>query len=423
MNGIYILLTILLYFGILLLVARLTGRHSDNDAFFRGNRRSPWYIVSFGMIGASLSGVTFVSVPGMVRGIDMTYMQTCFGFFIGYLIIAHVLLPLYYRLNLTSIYTYLGDRIGRHAYKTGASFFLLSKIIGAAARLYLVCLILQHYVFDAFHIPFAATVIGIVLLIWLYTRRSGIRTIVWTDSLQTLCLLLALGLILYEVSGQYCYGISFVPVNFLFLSLGILLLLFASQLNIPLPAAGDEILPLFAAEGHLGFAVLIFFTIGIIAAAFSSADSALTALTTSFCIDIAGISHLSGKEAERRRKLVHFCISVLFIGFILLFKAVNNKSVIDAIYTIASYTYGPLLGLFAFGLFTPMRPRDRFVPYIAIASPLLCYAIDRLVFTSTGYQFGYEMLMFNGFLTFMGLTCLSIKTKNYGNTQCRICSK
>ena len=165
--------------------------------------------------------------------------------------------------------------------------------------------------------------------------------------------------------NMYCYGISFVPVNFLFLSLGILLFLFASQLNIPLPAAGDEILPLFAAEGHLGFAVLIFFTIGIIAAAFSSADSALTALTTSFCIDIAGISHLSGKEAERRRKLVHFCISVLFIGFILLFKAVNNKSVIDAIYTIASYTYGPLLGLFAFGLFTPMRPRDRFVPYIA----------------------------------------------------------
>ena len=405
MNGIYILLTILLYFGILLLVARLTGRHSDNDAFFRGNRRSPWYIVSFGMIGASLSGVTFVSVPGMVRGIDMTYMQTCFGFFIGYLIIAHVLLPLYYRLNLTSIYTYLGDRIGRHAYKTGASFFLLSKIIGAAARLYLVCLILQHYVFDAFHIPFAATVIGIVLLIWLYTRRSGIRTIVWTDSLQTLCLLLALGLILYEVSGQ--------------LNLDFQGLVHA----IPLPAAGDEILPLFAAEGHLGFAVLIFFTIGIIAAAFSSADSALTALTTSFCIDIAGISHLSGKEAERRRKLVHFCISVLFIGFILLFKAVNNNSVIDAIYTIASYTYGPLLGLFAFGLFTPMRPRDRFVPYIAIASPLLCYAIDRLVFTSTGYQFGYEMLMFNGFLTFMGLTCLSIKTKNYGNTQCRICSK
>ena len=342
-------------------------------------------------------------------------------------------------------------------------------------------------------IPFWAIAAGSVALVWGYTHKSGIKTIVWTDTLQTFCLIAALISIIYFTiqkldtgdggimtmignsphsrvfvfddwmsrqnffkqffsgifitivmtgldqdmmqknlscknlreaqKNMYCYGISFVPVNFLFLSLGILLLLFASQLNIPLPAAGDEILPLFAAEGHLGFAVLIFFTIGIIAAAFSSADSALTALTTSFCIDIAGISHLSGKEAERRRKLVHFCISVLFIGFILLFKAVNNKSVIDAIYTIASYTYGPLLGLFAFGLFTPMRPRDRFVPYIAIASPLLCYAIDRLVFTSTGYQFGYEMLMFNGFLTFMGLTCLSIKTKNYGNTQCRICSK
>lgn len=493
MNGIYILLTIFLYFGMLLLVARLTSKNSGNDAFFRGNRRSPWYIVSFGMIGASLSGVTFVSVPGMVRNIDMTYMQTCMGFFVGYIVIAHVLLPLYYKLNLTSIYTYLGDRIGRHAYKTGASFFLLSKIVGAAARLYLVCLILQQYVFDAFQVPFAITVIGIVVLIWLYTRKSGIRTIVWTDSLQTLCLLLALGLILYETSRQlhldfpgtlqaikesehsrifvfddwrsqqnffkqffsgifitivmtgldqdmmqknlscknlreaqknmYCYGVSFVPVNFLFLSLGILLLLMASKLNITLPSAGDSILPLFAAEGHLGYAVLVFFTIGIIAAAFSSADSALTALTTSFCIDIMGIDHLSEQAAERRRKMVHFCISVVFIGFILLFKAVNNKSVIDAIYIIASYTYGPLLGLFVFGLFTKMQPRDRFVPYVAISSPLLCYMIDRLVFAYTGYQFGYEMLMFNGLLTFVGLMCLSIKTKNYGNTQCRICNK
>ena len=494
MNSYIILSIIAIYFGILLLIAWITGRKSSsNDAFFLGNRKSPWYIVSIGMIGTSLSGVTFVSVPGMVRSIDMTYMQTVLGFFFGYILIAKVLLPLYYKLELTSIYSYLGDRIGRRSYKTGASFFLLSKIVGAAARLYLVVLILQHYVFSTWNIPFWVTVVISIFLVWLYTYRSGIKTIIWTDTLQALCLVAMLVVIIWKVKdsmeldmggmiqtltdsphfrifefddwhstqhfvkqffsgifitivmtgldqdmmqknlscknlreaqkNMYCYGISFVPVNFLFLSLGILLLLFASQLNIPLPAAGDEILPLFAAEGHLGFAVLIFFTIGIIAAAFSSADSALTALTTSFCIDIAGISHLSGKEAERRRKLVHFCISVLFIGFILLFKAVNNKSVIDAIYTIASYTYGPLLGLFAFGLFTPMRPRDRFVPYIAIASPLLCYAIDRLVFTSTGYQFGYEMLMFNGFLTFMGLTCLSIKTKNYGNTQCRICSK
>ena len=489
-----IIITILAYFCVLLLFSHITARRtSSNETFYRANRRSPWYMVAFGMVGASISGITFVSVPGMVMKTDMTYLQMCIGFILGYFLVGFLLLPIYYRYNLTSIYSYLQQRLGERSYKTGASFFLLSKMTGAAVRFFVVCILLQRFVLDGVGVPFWVTVPMMVMLIWLYTRKGGIKTLVWTDSFQTTCMFAALILIIYHVvaalgmtpseavtaiahdshsrifvfddwmskqnfwkqflsgvfvvivmtgldqdmmqknlscknlreaqKNMYCYGISFVPVNFLFLSLGILLLLFASQLNIPLPAAGDEILPLFAAEGHLGFAVLIFFTIGIIAAAFSSADSALTALTTSFCIDIAGISHLSGKEAERRRKLVHFCISVLFIGFILLFKAVNNKSVIDAIYTIASYTYGPLLGLFAFGLFTPMRPRDRFVPYIAIASPLLCYAIDRLVFTSTGYQFGYEMLMFNGFLTFMGLTCLSIKTKNYGNTQCRICSK
>ena len=478
MNGIYILLTIIVYFLLLMGVARLTNRNADNDAFFRGNRKSPWYVVAFGMIGASLSGVTFVSVPGMVRGIDMTYMQMCMGFFVGYIIIAHVLLPLYYRLNLTTIYSYLNSRIGRYSYKTGASFFLLSKMIGAAARLYLVCLILQHYVFDDLHIPFAVSVIGIVVLIWLYTRKSGIKTIVWTDSFQTFCLLAALGLILYQVGRQmnldatgmvqaitesdysrifvfddwqskqnffkqffsgifitivmtgldqdmmqknlscrnlreaqknmYSYGVSFVPVNLLFLSLGVLLLLLASQQGLTLPEAGDDILPFFAAEGRLGFATLVFFTIGIIAAAFSSADSALTALTTSFCIDILGIERTDDQHAEKKRKWSHFFISVVFIGFILLFKAANNDSIIDAIYTIASYTYGPLLGLFAFGLFTKWQPRDKFVPVVAILSPFVCYAIDRAVYESTGYQFGYEMLMFNGLLTFVGLSLLSI---------------
>ncbi|MEG2573642.1 MAG: sodium:solute symporter, partial [Bacteroides sp.] len=416
MSGIYIILTILAYFGILLGVSYFTSRKTDNAAFFKGNNKSPWFIVSFGMIGASLSGVTFVSVPGMVKDIDMTYMQTVMGFFFGYVVIAHVLLPLYYRLNLTSIYTYLGDRIGKRSYKTGASFFLISKIIGAAARLYLVCLILQNYVFNQLHIPFAVTVIGIVLLIWLYTRKSGIRTIVWTDTLQTFCLLAALGLILYQIANtlnlsaseviqtvqanehsrifvfddwqskqnffkqffsgifitivmtgldqdmmqknlscknlksaqknMYCYAISFVPVNFLFLCLGILLLLFSGKMNMPIPALGDEILPMLAAQGHLGFYVLIFFTIGIIAAAFSSADSALTALTTSFCVDILNVNKYTEKEAEKKRKYAHFFISVVFILFILLFEAVNSKSIIDAIYIIASYTYGPLLGLF-----------------------------------------------------------------------------
>ena len=462
MNGIFILITIIIYSGILLGISRITARrHSDNDAFFRGNRQSPWYIVSFGMIGASLSGVTFVSVPGMVKNIDMTYMQTCMGFFVGYLIIAHVLLPLYYKLNLTSIYTYLGQRIGRYSYKTGASFFLISKMLGAAARLYLVCIILQHYVFDDYNIPFAVTAIGTVLLIWLYTHKSGIRTIVWTDSLQTLCLLLALGLILYNVADKlnlnvsgvidtiknssesrifvfddwqskqnffkqffsgifitivmtgldqdmmqknlqknmYCYGISFVPVNLLFLSLGILLMVAATQMNVAIPAKGDDLLPMFAAGGHLGYAVLVFFTIGIIAAAFSSADSALAALTTSFCIDILNTDKYSEK------------ISIVFVACILIFEAIDSQSVIDTIYTLASYTYGPLLGLFCFGLFTKLRPRDKYVPYIAILSPAICYIIDILTFNATGYKFGYEMLMFNGFLTFMGLTALSLGKK------------
>ncbi len=482
MNGIFILITIIIYFGILLGISRITAHsHSDNDAFFRGNRQSPWYIVSFGMIGASLSGVTFVSVPGMVKNIDMTYMQTCMGFFFGYLIIAHVLLPLYYRLNLTSIYTYLGQRIGRYSYKTGASFFLISKMLGAAARLYLVCIILQHYVFDAYNIPFAVTAIGTIALIWLYTHKSGIRTIVWTDSLQTLCLLLALGLILYNVADKlnlniggvidtiknssesrifvfddwqskqnffkqffsgifitivmtgldqdmmqknlscrnlkeaqknmYCYGISFVPVNLLFLSLGILLMVAATQMNIAIPAKGDDLLPMFAAGGHLGYAVLVFFTIGIIAAAFSSADSALAALTTSFCIDILNTDKLKENEAVRIRKITHIGISTIFVICILIFEAIDSQSVIDTIYTLASYTYGPLLGLFCFGLFTKLKPRDRYVPYIAIASPVVCYMIDILTFNVTGYKFGYEMLMFNGLLTFMGLAALSINMK------------
>ena len=477
MNGTFILLTIAVYFGLLLLVARITAaHHTDNAAFFRGNRQSPWYIVSFGMIGASLSGVTFVSVPGMAGSIDMTYMQTCLGFFVGYLLIAHVLLPLYYRLNLTSIYTYLGKRFGNCAYKTGASFFLLSKMLGAAARLYLVCVILQHFVFDAYHIPFAATVIGTVVLIWLYTRKSGIRTIVWTDSFQTLCLLLALGLILCQVASllqldakgvveavsanehsrifvfddwhskqnffkqffsgifitivmtgldqdmmqknlscrnlkeaqknMYCYGFSFVPVNLLFLVLGVLLLIASAHLGIPLPEKGDDILPLFAAGGHLGYTVLVLFTIGIIAAAFSSADSALAALTTSFCIDILGIERYPEKKARQIRKYSHFFISAVFIGCILIIEAIGSRNVIDTIYVLASYTYGPLLGLFAFGLFTRRRVRDRLVPYVAIASPVICYLTNRLVSSATGYQFGYEMLMVNGLLTFCGLTVL-----------------
>lgn len=483
MNSYIILSIIAIYFGILLLIAWITGRKStSNDAFFLGNRKSPWYIVSIGMVGTSLSGVTFVSVPGMVRSIDMTYMQTVLGFFFGYILIAKVLLPLYYKLQLTSIYAYLGDRIGRRSYKTGASFFLLSKIVGAAARLYLVVLILQHYVFSTWNIPFWATVVISIFLVWLYTYRSGIKTIIWTDTLQALCLVAMLVVIIWKVKdameldmdgmvqtlvtnphfrifefddwhstqhfvkqffsgifitivmtgldqdmmqknlsckslkdaqkNMYTYGFAFTPVNFLFLSLGVLLLSLAAQKNIALPALNDDILPMFCTSGILGHSILIFFTIGIIAAAFSSADSALTALTTSFCVDILGIEKEEANKAKRTRLMTHLLISVLFAIIILIFKAVNSRSVIDAIYMIASYTYGPLLGLFVFGLFTKKQPRDKYVPYICILSPLICFATDYLVKQYTGYAFGYEMLMVNGAITFFGLWATSVKYKS-----------
>lgn len=479
MSSQLILLIIVAYFGLLLLIAWITGRKSSsNDAFFLGNRKSPWYIVAIGMVGSSLSGVTFVSVPGWVRQIDMTYMQTVLGFFFGYVLIANVLLPLYYKLRLTSIYTYLETRIGRRSYKTGASFFLLSKIIGAAARLYLVVLILQTYVFSTWNIPFGVTVIVSILLVWLYTYRSGVKTIIWTDTLQALCLVGTLVVIIWQVKDRmgldmtgmwqtvtdsphfrifewndwgstqhfvkqffsgifitivmtgldqdmmqknlsckslkdaqknmYTYGLAFTPINFLFLCLGVLLLTLAAQQGITLPASGDDILPMFCTSGILGSTILIFFTIGIIAAAFSSADSALTALTTSFCVDILGIEKEQAKKAKQTRMKVHLFISVLFVIIIMIFKALNNRSVIDAIYVIASYTYGPLLGLFAFGLFTKRQPIDRYVPYICIASPLICFALEQLVLHVTGYRFGYEMLMINGSITFAGLWLTSL---------------
>ena len=473
-----ILVIIICYFAGLLLIAHITGhKGGSNAAFFKGENKSPWYVVSFGMIGASISGVTFVSVPGMVRGMDMTYMQTVLGFFFGYMIVAHVLLPLYY--NLTSIYGYLGTRIGVHTYRTGSFFFLLSRMLGTAAKLYLVCLILHTHVFQEMHIPFWVIAVGSVTLVWIYTHKSGIKTIVWTDTLQTFCLIAALLFIIYFTiqkldtgfdgivqtirnsehsrifvfddwisrqnffkqffsgifivivmtgldqdmmqknlsckslkdaqKNMYTYGFAFTPVNFLFLALGVLLLTLAAQRNIQLPTLNDDILPMFCTSGILGGSILIFFTIGIIAAAFSSADSALTALTTSFCVDILGVQREEAKRAKRTRLKVHVMISVLFVLIILAFKAVNNRSVIDAIYMIASYTYGPLLGLFVFGLFTKRKPRDKYVPYICIASPLVCLATDFLVKQYAGYTFGYEMLMVNGGITFAGLWLSAIE--------------
>lgn len=463
-----IILTLLLYFAVLMTVSRLSAHKSTNETFFRGNRRSPWYMVAFGMVGASISGVTFVSVPGMVMGIDMTYIQTCLGFIVGYVVVAFVLLPVYYRMNLTTIYSYLDRRLGRQAYTTGASFFLLSKMTGAAVRFYVVCIILQRFVLDALGVPFALTVVAMVALIWIYTRRGGIKTLVWTDTLQTFCMFAALILIivgvaqalhfsipeavaaiakdshsrifvmddwmskqnfwkqflsgvfivvvmtgldqdmmqknltcrtLREAQKDMCsYGVAFVPANLLFLSLGVLLVMLARQEGIALPNESDDLLTMFAATGRLGDGVVVLFTIGIVASSFSSADSALTALTTSFCVDICRRSH-----DERLRRRVHLGIAVLFVVFILLFRLVNSTSVIDAIYVLCSYTYGPLLGLFAFGLLTRRSVSGRSVPWVCVASPALCWLIDTLTSRYTGYKFGYELLMLNGFFTFVGL--------------------
>ena len=487
MQAIYVLIVIAVYLGMLMLTSYLTGRKGvDNDAFFRANRQSKWYVVAFGMIGTSISGVTFISVPGWVRSIDMTYMQMVFGFFAGYLVIAYILLPLYYRLNLTTIYGYLDTRFGRNSYKTGAWFFLLSKIIGAAARLYLVAFILQSLVFDALGVPFVLTVIGIILIIWLYSYRSGIKTIIWTDWLQTLLFITALVLIVWQLasrmnldfagvigavknshhsrifvfndwastqnffkqflSGMFItivmtgldqdqmqknltcknlkdaqknvisYGFAFAPINFLFLSLGVLILLFAQQNNILLPDVADEILP-FIASNHLGSIALGTFTVGIVAAAFSSADSALTALTTSYCVDILGMNNKEkSKEVEksniRTRQITHVVISAIFVAIIMIIHAIGSDSIIDAIYRIASYTYGPLLGLYLSGLYTKLKPKDKLVPYIAILSPILCFALEMFMIQVFSYKMGYEMLLINGAITVVGLWIISLNNRN-----------
>ena len=473
-----IVIAVFLYFTLLFAISRWTSRRATNATFYRADRRSPWYMVAFGMVGASISGVTFVSVPGMVLHTQMTYLQMCMGFILGYVVVAFVLLPLYYRLNLTSIYGYLAQRLGRRSYKTGASFFLLSKMMGAAVRFYVVCIILQRFVFEPVGVPFAITVVGMVLLIWLYTRHGGIKTLVWTDSLQTLCLFTALLLIIYKVtrdmgltmgeavamikdnalsqvfvmddwlSKQYfwkqflsgvfivlvmtgvdqdmmqknltcktlrgaqkdmcTYGVAFLPANLLFLSLGVLLTMWYQQQGMPIPTMGDDLLPNYieqvSSNNNCQLSIVnyqlteLLFVLGIVAASFSSADSALTSLTTIYCVDIK-----ERASDESLRKRVHLAMCGLFVLFILLFKAVNSTSLIDAIYIIASYTYGPLLGLFAYGLLTHKEVNDRWVPYIAIASPLLCYVIDWGIGQLTGYRFGYELLMLNALFTFVGL--------------------
>lgn len=476
----FMLATLLAYFFILLVISRHSSTQGaqGNNAFFRAGRQSPWWMVAFGMIGASISGVTFISVPGWAANTGMTYLQMCLGFIVGYVVVAIVLLPLYYRLKLTSIYAYLGTRFGKRTHRTGALFFVLSKLTGAAARLYLVCVVLAQFVTTPLLgdgiVPFALTACAVLLLIWLYTHQSGIQTVVRTDALQTACLLLAaVGIVVAAMhtmqlnwqgaittisespmcrmwewdvtskqafwrqflSGVFivivmtgldqdmmqknltcrnlreaqkdmcCYGLAFLPVNALFLGMGILLYSLCAQQGITPPATGDELLPWLVSSGTLGQWVIIPFTIGIVAAAFSSADSAMTALTTTICVDLLGISEENEQQthAETLRRLVHIAVAVAFALCILIFKVVGNDNILNAIYVMASYTYGPLLGLYAFGLFTKRRIDDRFTPYICLAAPLICGLLDHYAPLWWGYSFGYELLMLNGLLTFGAL--------------------
>lgn len=471
MQPLHILLLIVAYFSVLIFISYITGKSANNQTFFKANNSSPWYLVAFGMIGASLSGVTFISVPGWVEKQSMSYMQMVLGYVVGYAVIGLVLLPLYYKLNLTSIYSYLEDRFGRYSYKTGATFFLISRTIGAAFRLFLVANVLQLLLFDAYGIPFWVTVSITILLIWLYTFKGGIKTIVWTDTLQTLFMLIAVGVCIYTISSEmqisnifsyvadsdlsktfffedakagnyfwkqflsgafiavvmtgldqdmmqknltcrnlkdaqknmFWFTIVLVIVNFFFLALGVLLTDYAQRNGID--AHKDELFPIIATKGNLGLTTALFFLLGLIAAAYSSADSALTSLTTSFSIDILEIDkRKEKKEQEKIRKKIHILFSFVLIATILIFKYfIADASVIAKIFTFAGYTYGPLLGLYAFGLFTKLHVKDKVVPYICLIAPILTYVISFYSKEKLGFDFGFFVLVLNGALTFIGL--------------------
>ena len=462
MNSIYIVVCIILYFLFLSAISWFTGKNDTNESFFLGNKSSPWYIVAFGMIGTSLSGVTFISVPGWVESSQFSYMQMVFGYLLGYAFIGAVLMPLYYRLNLTSIYTYLSDRFGLASYKTGSTFFIISRTIGASFRLYIVARVLHLSVFQSWGVPFFLTVSITILLIWFYTFRGGIKTIIWTDTLQTFFMLLALALSVYLIgkdlglnyasifpfiiesdyskiffwegdqhflrrffTGAFIaivmtgldqdmmqknlscrnikeaqknmmyFSLSLVIVNLLFLCLGALLYSIAGKYGISF-SKPDDLFPAVVLSETLGFPLILIFILGLIAAAYSSADSALTSLTTSFCVDILEID-IKDSSSIIRRKYIHLLFSVIILVVILTLNAINDQSIISSIFSVAGYTYGPLLGLYFFGLFTSYSVNDKLVPYIAIIAPVLSYIIQ------TYYSIGFEILIVNALIVCLGL--------------------
>jgi len=486
MQPVYILLLIASYFCVLLAIAYFTGKNDSNEAFFRANKKSPWYVVAFGMIGASLSGVTFISVPGWVQSSQFSYMQIVIGYLFGYFVIAYVLIPIYYNLKVTSIYEFLKLRFGTVTHKTGAFFFFISRILGASFRLFLVASVLQYFIFDAWNIPFEVTVILSILLIWIYTFKGGIKTIVWTDTLQTLFMLIAVFATIFIIINKLNWSVAdifasaefekyskiiftdsfndkkhvlksffggmfiaiamtgldqdmmqknltcknikesqwnvislgfvLILINFVFLTLGALLFIYAEKFGVAVPTVDgtiktDLLYPEIALNGDLGITIGIVFVLGLIAAAYSSADSALTSLTTSFCIDFLDIENKEQSKQKAIRKKTHIAISILLVIVIIIFRYVLEDNIISSLLQVASYTYGPLLGLFAFGIFTKINIKDKYVWIVAVVSVIATYFINAYSETLlNGYVFGYELLIVNGIITFLGL--LLIKKTN-----------
>lgn len=477
MSPLLVLTVMVIYFSALIIISIITSRGATTDTFFTANRQSPWYLVAFGMIGASLSGITFVSVPGNVGKTGFGYFQVVLGYILGYAVIMTVLMPLYYRLNLVSIYTYLEQRFDRYSYKTGAAFFLLSRTVGSSLRLCLSATVLQLFLFDAWNVPFYITVIITIFLIWIYTFKGGIKTIVWTDTFQTtflvssvvICVYLIsdrLGLSLVEMvntvyasdlsnvfylddvnhplffpkqffggafiaiamtgldqdlmqknltcrnlpeaqKNMFWLTVSIVIVNLLFLTLGALLYIYSAEQNLSLPAFSDELFPRLALN-EFGLVAGIFFLLGIIASSYASADSALAALTTSFCIDFLNFKNKPEDVKRRQKNIVHVGFSVLFLIIILVFKELNERALIDAVLNVAGYTYGPLLGLFAFGLLTKRQVKDRLVPIVCLLAPCVSYVLSaNSADWFSGYKFSYEILVVNGILTMAGLWAIS----------------
>ena len=510
MNAVNILLLIVGYFILLFIISYVTGKNDSNSIFFNAGKNAPWYIVAFGMVGASLSGVTFISVPGWIESSQFSYLQVVFGYFFGYIVVSQVLLPVYYKLNLTSIYEYLNFRFGTVAHKTGAFYFFVSRLLGASFRLFLVAIVLQQFVFDKWNVPFPVTVTISIILIWIYTYRGGIKTIVWTDTLQTFFMILAVFISIYGIlnnlnwtfidflksdefsnyntvfftdnilerhhflksfiggifvticmtgldqdmmqknltckslkdaqKNMVVFSVVLVVVTYFFMILGSLLYIFKNKNDILMPLMDgypktDLLFPEIALNGELGILLSITFILGLIAAAYSSADSALTSLTTSFCIDFIDIKNKNIAIQKSIRKRVHVLMSITLIFIIIIFKYVLSSNVIDSLLTVASYTYGPLLGLFGFGLYTKFELKESYIYPIVILAPILTYllSISPTIYAyyfelnliecieeswicaknyalSNLYQFGYELLPINGFITFIGLYLSRIRT-------------